>query len=74
MIPLRSGTHQRTLTANCRSSVNGADVGDISFAGTGAWVGTYADATMNVSIPSNATVTLFYDAGDSAMKYGYDYF
>ncbi len=48
--------------------VNGADVGNISFAGTGAWVGTYADATMDVNIPSNATVRIFYDAGDSAMN------
>ncbi len=48
--------------------VNGADVGDISFSGTGAWVGSYADATMDVNIPSNATVRIFFDSGDSAMN------
>ncbi len=49
-------------------SVNGADVGDISFGGTGSWGAPYSQASMNVSVPSNSTVRIFFDEGDSAMN------
>ena len=48
--------------------VNSADVGNISFTGTGAWVGNYAEATLNTDIPANATVEIFFDSGDMAMN------
>ena len=49
-------------------AVNGSDVGDIRFGGTGSWTGNYAEATMAVVIPDNATVQIFYDTGDLAMN------
>ena len=49
-------------------SVNSQDVGNIDFSATGDWVGAYNTASINVDIPQNATVRIFYDNGDAAMN------
>ena len=51
--------------------VNGEDVGNIDFNSTGAWVGSYANATVDLVIPQNATFELFFDTGDAAMNVDY---
>ena len=48
--------------------VNSADVGNISFGATGAWVGNYNTASINASVPTNATVDIFFDSGDAALN------
>ena len=51
--------------------VNGSDAGDIDFAATGAWVGAYASASINLDIPAGATLDIYYDGGDAAMNVDY---
>ncbi len=52
-------------------SINGIDVGNLSFSATGGWVGAYDIVRFEQDIPSDASVTIFYDSGDTAMNVDY---
>ena len=51
--------------------VNGANVGNIGFNSTGAWVGTYSTVDFVADIPSGASVEIFFEDGDAAMNVDY---
>lgn len=48
--------------------VGGTRAASLSFVSTGAWFGSFATASVPVSIPSGATVTLQNDAGDTGFN------
>ncbi len=48
--------------------LNGEDVGDIEFASTGDWGGTYQQAALPIDIPDGATVEIINNPGDVAMN------
>lgn len=48
--------------------VNNVRVKDLNFTGNGVWFGAYATQDYSVNIPSNATVKIQFDNGDSAMN------
>ena len=56
------------MSGNISVRINSTDVGNIAFTSTGDWTGTYETVNMTVDIPENATVDIFYDAGDSAIN------
>ena len=51
--------------------VNGQDLGNISFSGTGAWVESYNTVDFAANIPAGANVEIFFDAGDAALNIDY---
>ena len=51
--------------------VNGVRSASLNFTSTGSWLTAFADATVAVSIPENATVTLQNDSGDSGLNPDY---
>ena len=61
-------TYASQLSGNISYSINGADAGNIAFTSTGNWTGTYNTVSVDVTIPENATIEIFYDSGDSAMN------
>ena len=56
------------LSGQLSFAINGADAGDINFSSTGSWTGTYNTISVDVNIPQNATLEIFYDNGDAAMN------
>ena len=48
--------------------VNGVASGRLSFNSTGAWVGTYSTASLNVDVPQGAALSLVYRQGDAALN------
>ena len=48
--------------------VNSAKAADLTFSSNGAWVGNYAETSVDVSIPANATVAISNQGGDQAMN------
>ena len=48
--------------------INGADAGDVSFSTTGGWTGNYSNVTVNSSLPSGASLDIFYENGDAAIN------
>ena len=64
-------TYASEVSGQISVRVNGSDVGNVNFSSTGAWVGSYASASLTTNIPAGATVDIFYDNGDSAMNVDY---
>ncbi len=48
--------------------INGEDVGNLPFESTGAWIGSYNTTRFFAKVPADASITIFFDAGDSAMN------
>ena len=48
--------------------VNGSDVGNLNFSASGSWTANYTTASVNVAIPQNATLDIFYENGDAALN------
>lgn len=47
--------------------VNGSD-NNVSFSSTGAWVGSYAEVTLDTYVAAGSTVSIQFDNGDAAMN------
>ena len=56
------------LSGSISLFVNGVDTADISFESTGSWLGNYARANSDLSIPENSVVKIVYDSGDAALN------
>ncbi|NLS11686.1 hypothetical protein HGP28_02125 [Vibrio sp. SM6] len=52
-------------------AVNGSRAYDLTFEGTGSWVGTYDMIEQQVSIPDGADVEIIFESGDSALNIDY---
>ena len=64
-------TYASALSGEISYAINSTDMGNLSFVSTGNWTGSYGSAVAYVSIPENATLDIFYDAGDTAMNVDY---